>query len=186
MTRPVDYASAVAASSPTLYVAVLVELDFTPDPIRIWSGVGDFQWDNATFTGAGSLLGVGSAEETTETRAVEMTLSLSGIPAEMIDHAMRADYRGRLGKVWLAILTEAGGLLGAPIPVFSGRMDVMSWSEGTACTISLTVESRLADLDRARVRRYTDRDQQAEFPGDLGFQFVDSLQEARILWGQGL
>ena len=186
MTRPINAASAGVASSPTLYVAVLVELDFTPDPLRLWSGIGDFVWNNATFTGAGNLLGVGAAEETTETRAVEMTLSLSGIPVEMIDHAIMADYRGRAGKVWLATLNEAGGLLGAPIPVFSGRMDVMSWTEGTDCAISLTVESRLADLDRARVRRYTDRDQQAEFPGDLGFQFVDSLQDARILWGQGL
>ena len=36
------------------------------------------------------------------------------------------------------------------------------------------------DLERAEVRRYTDADQQAEYPGDRFFEFVPALQEAEI------
>ena len=36
------------------------------------------------------------------------------------------------------------------------------------------------DLERAEVRRYTDADQQAEYPGDRFFEFVAALQEAEI------
>ena len=33
-------------------------------------------------------------------------------------------------------------------------------------------------------RRYTDEDQQMDYPGDLGFQFVNGIQEAQIYWGR--
>jgi hypothetical protein len=41
-------------------------------------------------------------------------------------------------------------------------------------------ESRLVDLERAEVRRYTDADQQAEYQGDRFFEYVPALQEAEI------
>ena len=112
---------------------------------------------------------VGACEETTETRAVSVAVGLSAIPSELTGLAVTANWRGQSGKVWLALLNETGGMLRDPIQVYSGRMDVMSWSDGDQNTITLTIESRLADLDRARVRRYTDRDQQNEYPSDLGF-----------------
>jgi hypothetical protein len=34
-------------------------------------------------------------------------------------------------------------------------------------------------------RRYTQEDQQRDYPGDLGFQFVNSIQESQIFWGPG-
>ncbi|MCK8787634.1 hypothetical protein M0638_25025 [Roseomonas sp. NAR14] len=184
MTRPLATAVSTAASAPVVHLAVLVELDFAPDPLRLWSGIGDFVWGNMTFTGAGTLMGVGEVEETTETRAAGTTLSLSGVPSELIDHAMVVDWQGRAGRIWLALLDDAGGLLGDPVQALGGRMDVMSWAEGETATISLTVESRLADLERARVRRYTDRDQQDEYPNDLGFAYVASLQNQEIRWGK--
>ena len=52
--------------------------------------------------------------------------------------------------------------------------------DGAEPRISLTCESRLVDLERAEVRRYTDADQQAEYPGDRFFEFVPALQEAEI------
>jgi hypothetical protein len=33
------------------------------------------------------------------------------------------------------------------------------------------------------VRRYTNEDQQAEVPGDRGFEYVPSVQELNFKWG---
>ena len=88
-------------------------------------------------------------------------------------------------KIWLALLAEDGALIGDPVQILSGRMDTLSWSEGETAAVSMTVENQLVDLDRARVRRYTDADQQAEYAGDLGFQYVASLVEKEITWGRG-
>ena len=186
MSRPIGTATAAVVATAQVYLCVFLELLFNPDPLRIWTGIGDFVWGDKTFTGAGDLLGVGTAEETTETRAVALTVSLSAIPTEIIDHALNADYRGKTGTMWMAATDASGQFLDQPVQFYQGRMDVMSWTEGSTATISLTIESRLADLDRARERRYTDRDQQDEYPGDLGFQFVDMLQNTFIQWGQGI
>jgi hypothetical protein len=63
-------------------------------------------------------------------------------------------------------------------------MDVMTIGEqGDNCTIDLTAESRLIDLERPRLRRWTSEDQKALDPDDKGFEFVNSLQEATIKWG---
>jgi len=68
--------------------------------------------------------------------------------------------------------------------VFSGRMDVMSITEdGDSCTITMTAESRLIDLERPRLRRWTSEDQKGLDATDKGFEFVNSLQEASIKWG---
>ena len=186
MARAIDASVAVASAASVINVAVLVELDFTPEPMLLWSGLGPFVWNNLTFLGAGTLMTMGSAEETTETRAVSVAVGLSGVPTELITAAENANWRGQPGKIWLALLSPEGSLLGDPVLVLSGRLDVLSWKEGVTAEITMTIESRLADLERARVRRYTDRDQQDEYPGDLGFQYVESLQDTIIQWGKGV
>jgi hypothetical protein len=186
VTRPLDPAVSTATNAPVIEVAILVECQFVPDDLLIWSGLGNFTWGNRTFTGAGSLLSIGALEETTETRAVSVAVGLSAVPTDLIGYAQEVNWRGNPGRIWLALLNQQGGLLGDPIPVFSGRMDVLSWSEADTANLTLTIESRLADLDRARTRLYTDRDQEDEYPNDLGFQYVTSLQDTLLLWGKGV
>jgi hypothetical protein len=186
VTRPLTPAQEAAVAAPVLHLAVLVELEFDAAPLRLWGGLGDFRWGNRVFTGAGDLLGVSSVPETMAVGAGGVTLSLSGVPAELIDHALAVDYQGRPARVWLALLDAAGALLGDPVQVLAARMDVLSWQEGAAdATLSLAVENMLIDGERAVVRRYTDADQQAEYPGDKGFEYVPSLQTAEIRWGGG-
>ena len=62
-------------------------------------------------------------------------------------------------------------------------MDVMTLQEsGETCTIALTAESRLIDLERPRVRRYTAEDQKLIDSDDSGLDFINSLQEATFEW----
>ena len=185
MTRGLSTAQETAVAAPQLAVAVLVEMDFAPDPLRLWAGIGDFVWGNRTFTGAGALLGVGAVDEASEVTARGVGISLSGIPTEIINHALNVTWQGRAARVWLALLTEAGALVGEPVQVLAGRMDTLSWEEGETATVSLSVESQLADLERPRARRYTDRDQQGQYPGDRVFEYVTALQEQEIRWGRG-
>ena len=55
---------------------------------------------------------------------------------------------------------------------------------GSTATITMMVENRLRDLDRARTRRYTDADQQSRYPNDRGLEYVPALQEIDIPWGR--
>lgn len=59
-------------------------------------------------------------------------------------------------------------------------MDTMEVVDDAEPRVSLACESRLVDLERAEVRRYTNADQQAEYAGDRFSTFIPTLQEAQI------
>ena len=52
--------------------------------------------------------------------------------------------------------------------------------------ITVSVENRLIDLEKPRVRRYTPEDQKIDLPfnvRDNGFDEVASVQNKEIIWG---
>jgi hypothetical protein len=55
---------------------------------------------------------------------------------------------------------------------------------GVAASIAINCENRLVEMNVAVDRRYTDEDQQLDYPGDRGFEFVNGIQEAQIYWGR--
>lgn len=165
--------------------ALLIELQFLAETVRVWSGVGPLAWQGATWLGVGTLGRVSSVEETLELKAAGASFQLSGVPSELLSHVMGEPIQRRLVSMWLAFFDEDWGLVPDPVLLFRGRMDTVEIHDGgPTATITLFAEVRLRDLERARVRRYTDQDQQAEYPGDLGFAFVTALQETNILWGR--
>ena len=86
----------------------------------------------------------------------------------------------RPGRFWGGLLDAEGAFVADPSPLWAGLMDTMAVVDGAEPRVSLACESRLVDLERAEVRRYTDADQQAEYPGDRFLEDVPALQEAQI------
>lgn len=158
-----------------------VELQFDSGTVRLWNGYGDLAFGGNTYSGTGQLLSISQVEENAEIGAKGVSMVLSGLNSTILSYALNENYQYRIVNIYVGSI--ASGTASA-YKAFSGRMDVMSISEdGESCTITLTAESRLIDLERPRVRRWTSEDQKALYPGDLGFDFVNSLQEAEIKWG---
>lgn len=171
--------AASSATSPVAAPAVLVELDFASGPFRAWTGLGQLNWAGKVFEGVGSIGAVGEVEETVELRAVRLTLALSPVPQEVVDIALaERSFRLRPARLWGALLDAEGAFVADPFPLWAGLMDTMEVTDGAEPRVAITCESRLVDLERAEVRRYTDADQQAEYPGDRFFGYVPALQEA--------
>ena len=173
--------AAAAATAPVVAPVILCELDIATGAFRVWSGLGTLNWAGRSFQGIGDIGAMGEVEETVELRAVRLTLALSPVPQEVIDIALsERSYRLRPARLWLALLDESGAFAADPFPLWAGIMDTMEVVDGAEPRVTLACESRLVDLERAEVRRYTDTDQQAEFPGDRFFEFVPALQDAEI------
>jgi len=166
---------------------LLVEMLFGSGPVRLWTGIGDFQWSNRTWTGTGTLLGLSPIEETTEVRANGVRLSLSGVPSDVLALALAEPYQNRPCSIFLAVQnTNTGALIADPYEVFRGRMDTMTIEEGGEdATVAIAAESRLLDLERPRERRYDHQDQQITASGDRFFEYVPSIQDTEIRWGRG-
>jgi hypothetical protein len=170
---------------------VLVHLDFDTDPIFLWDGYGTLAWNGNDYLGTGNLLAISPSEETAEIRAAGLQMSLSGIPSAMLSIALQEDYQGRACYVRLGALDGTGAIVADPVLVFSGRMDVMTIDEGgESSTVTMSVENRLVDLERPRLRRYTAEDQAIDYPSDVGspterdafFDQVPGLQNREVVW----
>jgi hypothetical protein len=186
MTRnaTVDYLTAL--SSGELYPAIFFEGAFASGWVRIWTGSHDITWDDKLWTGAGALIGLGALEETSDVVASGTSVSLSGVPLDLISLAIEEARQGSPGRIWLALLTPAREVIANPVQAFSGRLDVPEISEdGSTCTITISYESRLIDLNIPRNWRYTHESQQILFPGDRGFEHVTAIQDREITWGRG-
>jgi hypothetical protein len=161
----------------------LFEGEFSGEMIRTWSGVGELNWNGEVWDGLGALMGISNIGEDNEISAKGITVTLTGIPSEIISLALQDCRQGSAGSVYLGFISE-NQIINDPVLVFQGRLDVVEINEDDeTSSISLNYESRLIDLHRSKVSRFTDEDQKREFPGDLGCVFVVSLQDKNIRWG---
>jgi hypothetical protein len=162
-----------------------IKLAFDSGDVKLWTGYGDITVASETYTGGGQLLSISPIEETVEIAARGVNLALNGINSSLVSVALTESYQGRSAKVYLGVISS-GAVVSDPYLVFDGRMDVMTIEDsGDTANISLSAESRLIDLERARVRRYTNNDQQNQFSGDTSLRFVADLQDKEIAWGSG-
>jgi hypothetical protein len=157
------------------------ELLLDSGALRLWNGYGDLIIDSNTYTGGGSLISISSIEEGADIGAKGVSMTLTGVSSSILAIALTENYQYRIANIYIG--TIASGTVSS-YKAFSGRLDVMTiQEEGETCTINLTAENRLIDLERSRVRRWTSEDQKQIDSSDKGFEFINSLQEAAIKWG---
>jgi len=181
-----------------LQPALFVEIEFLTETIWVWSGLGSitapgpafdtsssFPYGQA-FTGIGWLGQIRAVPEVTDIVASNITLELSGIPTELLTDVINAVRENSVATVWLGFLSLQPGnptIIGDPVQIFQGALDVPTITEGAeTSSIAITCENPLIDLNRAPSRRFTDVDQQIDYPGDTGFAQVQLLQDYDIVW----
>jgi len=185
MSRDLTTAVQNQLSADELQPFFAVKLNFDSGDLRLWTGYGDITVDSETYTGGGQVLNISQIEETVEVAARGMTMSLNGVDSSLISLALSENYQTRSAKVYLGVLSS-GAVVASPYQLFDGRMDVLTIDDsGETATITMTAESRLIDLERPRLRRYTSEDQKLRHPTDTGLDFVAALQEKEIAWGTG-
>jgi len=186
MSRTITPAVVAELASGQVRPAIFFEAQFPSGFLRLWSGLGDITWAGSVWTGAGNLMGIGAIEESADVVATGTTISLSGIPTDLVSLCLSDARQGMPGKVWIGFMTAAMAVIADPILAFAGRLDVPSIMDGAErCEIQITYESRLIDLNRAREWRYTHESQQQFSAGDRGFEYVSALQDKEVRWGMG-
>jgi len=188
MSRDLTSATITNISEATVYPFFAIELNFDSEILRLWTGQGTLTLPDTTqWIGTGTLLDISAIEETAEMAVRGATLTLSGVPSEILSLALSEPYQGRVCNIYFGTFT-GGDLTTAPSnfdQIFSGYMDQMNIQDGPeTATIELKVENKLVDLERARVARFTSGYQKSIYPSDKGFDFVESLQDRELFWGR--
>ena len=163
---------------------VLVELDFVEGIVRLTNARYSFNWGGYVWTGAGNLGSMSAIEEGIDLQMYGITLTLSGIPSQIIAESFGTGYSGRRATIYLAPLGQNYQILSDPIIVFSGKMDTMPIKLGNQAAIQVTIESDLVNWERGKSRVFGNADQQSEYPSDRGFEFVAQMVSQEIFFGR--
>lgn len=174
-----------AVQSTNLRPAFFVEAHFVNGPIYVWSGRGSIVWGGHTWLGVGSLGSISTIEEGSSIDAKGITITLSGIDSDLLGDILTEFQVGLPVIVNLGLFDATLTLIDTPVIAWAGRMDQPTIDvDGQTCTISINCENRLVEMNVAVDRRYTNEDQQLDFPGDRGMEFVSSIQDVTIYWGR--
>jgi hypothetical protein len=169
-------------------------MDFRDTPRRWWPGFGDLVAGGFTWQGTGEFLSLSGLDQPFGTVAPKVTFQLSGIDPTLVTLARQAADRVKDRRVTVFIQffdvspdnagVQPWATLDAPYVVWSGIMDQMTYvAEGPSQrAISLTAESLWTKRRRPAYGLYTDRDQNARFPGDRGLEQVVDLVTKTIRW----
>jgi len=172
-----------ALNGPVLHVASLVYMAFPGSAIALCSANRPIDFGGVTYRGAA---GLGSISPITDSagEVKGLNFEMAGVSSEAIALALddAGVVQGTPVTIRTAILDANMGVLDAPID-WTGRLDTMSIREdGETCTIAVSAESSEVDLLRGSTLTYSDADQKSLYPGDRGFEFVNSQVGQRVIW----
>lgn len=182
MPRAITSAVAQQLESQHVVPCLLVDILFAT-PVHCWTGVGDLVWNGNTYAGVGTLGSVSTVSESSEVEAQGITLTLSGIPSDLLADGLSGTSAGATASIYLGFLDSNHTLIPDPVPAYVGIVDQPEINIDTSTAkVSINVENRLADLNRSRGGRYTDADQRSRYPNDGCLKYVHTNQDMRISW----
>tara|TARA_R100001224_G_scaffold109787_1_gene87652 strand:- start:638 stop:1216 length:579 start_codon:yes stop_codon:yes gene_type:complete len=189
MARDITTAFNNAIKSTVVQPLFAIELEFSDGTLRFWNGYGSITMtaggSSKVFTGTGDLLSISPIEETSTLQMNGITVALTGIKSSLISTALSAQYTNRNGALYMGLFDASASVIADVYTLFKGKMDVLNITEsGDTSTISLKIESRLISFEHPLNRLYTLEDQQVDFSSDVGFEFINDLQDKEIIWGK--
>ena len=184
MTRSLTSGVQTAVAADVVRPVTLVKMEFDSGTVRYSGADRAITYDSESYTGIGNFAGFSVVEEGVDLQTYTVTISISGIPTALLSISLDEDYQNRFVTLFQGFLNDSYALISDPVEIFKGRVNQMNIEAGETATISLTVESRLVDWERPRIRRYNNNDQQVAFSGDKGFEFVPQMVEKELIWGR--
>jgi hypothetical protein len=172
--------------------AVLCFMDFSTGAKRWWTGFGDLVHAGYTWEGKGDAIDIGDLTSSYQMSADPITFTFAAT-TEMILRVRNSttQVRGRsvivYSQLFLANPTDGSQPwqpLGSPMALFSGLMGPMKYSSkaATSKSISLQCEGLWTRRNAPPRGLWTDRDQQARYPGDKGLERVQIYTDYEIRW----
>jgi hypothetical protein len=163
---------------------VFVELGFTSGTQRLTTASATIDWNGFAWAGLGGLLAIDPLREAESTEIIGGKLRVSGVPSSEISKALTEDVRGKPITIYFGVMSEALAIVDAPVEFF-GFMNRYTFRRGNpTAELELSFESELASARRPRVRRYTQEDQQRDYPDDTYFAHINKIAEMNIKIGR--
>ena len=181
--RTLDANLKAGAESAVFSYIVFVKLAFPSGTLYAHNGIGTHSFGGNDYLGVGAFGNIDAIEDTVNLVSKPVNVTLSSITSEIIDAIKVDDVFGRDADIYLGVLNSDGQLLGTPDNWFSGYMETVQLNLGAEDAVKIRIQSRASRLRLRSNKRYTIEDHQAEYPGDMFFEFLPNLMDAQVTWG---
>ena len=181
MSRLVDNGTIRAMSKGSYRPIVLVEIVTPSLNIRLVSNSQDVVYNGNTYT-AGLLGGISEITESTDLNNAQISLIVSGVEPSIKAAVVAPDFINSKITVRVQFFDENWKTPGDGLIYFVGSAASQNIASSANSEITISCKNRIATLSRPRSERYSDQEQQAQHPGDLGMQYATELASRQIIW----
>lgn len=182
--RDISAEMAAGAKESKIRSLVLVELVFDSGTLRLNNSLVNIPWNGNIYYGVGDLGDISSVRENTNLESSGITMTLTGIKQEYISIGLGDHIQGRRAQIYEVLLNDDFSVKKDPVPLGPWKMDVLEIVYGKSCTLTLQCESLMAGWNRTKLQRYTHEEQDRQFPGDKGLEFVADMVTRDFNWGE--
>lgn len=162
-------------------LAQFLDLDLAGGPIRLTTAGVDIDWNGYTYIGRKMVGAESIKDQGGEVQG--LTLSLSGVPLEMLSIALQEPVQGKPARIWTCLLSADTHSILDVVQTWAGTCDRMPIQQSPkTATVSVTCEHRGITFARSKGLRYTDGDQQRLYPGDKCLQFILAQAQHQDTW----
>lgn len=182
MTRGSTGPQIAADIAPHAGRAILVEMLFDSGALRLAIADRPITVGADTYVTTGAAFAMSAVDESVA-GFEGFQLSLAGVDAGIMALMASEPYRGRTVRVLEPRFDAADAQVGTARVQAVGRMRALSGAENVAerkFVVTLQAEHYDAEFDEPSVIRFTDADQQRRYAGDLGAEYLASLQDRVI------
>jgi hypothetical protein len=96
-----------ALNNEVVYPFFAIEMLFDgSQTLRLWTGVGTLVYEGNSWFGTGNMLAIESVEETSEISAKGASVTLSGVPSEVLSLALSEPYQGRVANIYFGTFSS--------------------------------------------------------------------------------
>jgi len=182
MSRFLTTAAQAEADAQFNTLILMGKFEFS-EPVYVHTGIGEFVYDSNTYMGVGQFANIGEARESEFLSPLSVDVSLAAPNAQYMVEALDAGNYGDAVTIYAAYRGSDGDIVADPWVVYSGTFEFATIKTSNENIIAITLQHDLSVLDETNGLRFTDEDQQVDYSGDVGFEFVHRQATLRLIWG---
>lgn len=185
MPRNLDAATISELTSSVVRPRFFLEIELdTGSTLNYWTGEQDISWNSKTWLANGFFKSFDQITESKDGGFEGVSVDLVGEPSAIISTILNSVQRYRRCDLYFGFVSESNAVIASPTS-FQGLIESVSLKDGVdEATVTIRATSHLAILEKSVNRRFNAQSQAIDYPNDLGFEYVEKLQDFNGVWAK--
>lgn len=156
----------------------------TGSTLNYWTGEADISWNGKTWLSNSFFRSFDQVSSSIDAGYEGVTIKLAGEPQALIATMLTSLQRYRELNLFFGFVGSDGAVIYSPVE-FSGLIESATLEDGVdEATITIRATSHMALAEKSVDRRFNAQSQAIDYPTDLGFEYVEKLQDFNGAWAK--